>query len=189
MPPSPYQVLFFDLDDTLYPGSSGLWDAIGERISLFMVERLRIRPDEVHTLRKHYYAAYGSTLRGLLADYHVDPRDYCNFAHDLPLERYLHPDPALAAMLSALPQRKIIFTNADANHAERVLARLALRQHFSAIVDIYALGLLHNKPTPQAYAIALAVAGNPQPAACVLIEDSLSNLAPARALGITTVYV
>ena len=33
-----FETLFFDLDDTLYPPTSGLWDAIGERIETFMRE-------------------------------------------------------------------------------------------------------------------------------------------------------
>ena len=35
-----YRVAFLDLDDTLYPPSSGVWDAIGERIQIFMMDRL-----------------------------------------------------------------------------------------------------------------------------------------------------
>ena len=37
----------FDLDNTLYPHSCGLWNEIGNRINLYMIERLQMDPQEV----------------------------------------------------------------------------------------------------------------------------------------------
>ena len=90
-------------------------------------------------------------------------------------------------MLAALPGLKSIFTNADANHANRVLARLGVARHFENIVDIRVMGF-ENKPFSQAYQ-ALLNRLNAKPADCILIEDSLRNLRPAKALGITTILV
>ena len=183
-----YEVIFFDLDDTLYPSTSGLWDAIGDRITLYMTERLLIPPEEVVHRRDHYFHSFGTTLNGLRREYHVNPQDYMDFVHQLPLEQYLQADPALESMLSALPQRKHILTNSDTAHTLRVLDRLGVRQHFLTIIDIYALGFV-NKPEPEAYRIALRLAGDPPSEACVLVEDSLRNIQPAHELGMTTVYV
>ena len=179
--------IIFDLDDTLYPPDSGVWQAIGERINRYMIERLGLPPAEVSMRRDAYFRAFGTTLNGLLRDFGVDAADYLDFAHDLPLQRYLRPDPGLDAMLAALPQRKSIFTNADAKHARRVLGHLGIARHFDTIVDIWALNFV-NKPRPEAYQILLAALGA-HARECVFVEDSLRNLRPARALGMTTIWV
>ncbi len=179
--------LVFDLDDTLYPQDNGLWGAIGERINLYMVERLGLPPAEVALRRDQYFRSFGTTLNGLMQDFQVAPADYLDFVHDLPLENYLRPDPELDAMLAGLPVRKSIFTNSDAKHARRVLDRLGVARHFDPIVDIWALDFV-NKPKPGAYRVLLdrlqAQAGE-----CVFVEDSLRNLRPARAAGIQTIWI
>jgi putative hydrolase of the HAD superfamily len=179
--------LLLDLDDTLYPSSTGLWHAIGERINLYMVERLGLDPAEAPALRHRYFDAFGTTLNGLRHDFHIDPDDYLAFVHDLPLDHYLRPDPALNAMLARLPLAKTTFTNADAAHARRVLECLGVARHFTRIVDIHALDFV-NKPEPGAYTRALELIGA-QAAECVFVDDSRRNLLPARALGMLTVLV
>jgi putative hydrolase of the HAD superfamily len=183
-----YTTLFFDLDDTLYPSEAGLWEAIRVRINRYMCERMRIPPDEASALRRHYYETYGTTLRGLQIHYQIDPDDFLAYVHDLPLNAYLQPDPALRALLLALPQPKWIFTNADVAHAGRVLAGLGLEGCFQGIIDVRARGFVC-KPQPEAYPQALRLAGESEPGRCVFFDDAPRNLAPARALGIYTVLV
>jgi len=67
-----YSVLFFDLDDTLYSNTNGLWEAIRERMTDFMEERLGFPPDEIPNLRRNYFEKYGTTLRGLQINHSVD---------------------------------------------------------------------------------------------------------------------
>lgn len=180
--------MVFDLDDTLYPPGNGLWDEIGELINRFMIERVGIHPARVNDVRRQYYQTYGTSLRGLMMNYPgVSPDDYLAFVHDVDIRHYIKPNPALDEMLAALPGLKFIFTNADVNHAERVLASLGVARHFERIVDIRAMGF-ENKPLPQAYQ-ALLRHINAQPAECILVEDSLRNLHPAKALGMTTILV
>ena len=57
-------------------------------------------------------------------------------------------------MLERLELRKIIFTNADAKHARRVLSRLGIMRHFESIIDIHLLEFV-NKPDRRAYLRAL----------------------------------
>ncbi|MBN1147530.1 MAG: pyrimidine 5'-nucleotidase [Anaerolineales bacterium] len=183
-----YTTLFFDLDDTLYPSGNGLWGAISERMNQYMVERIGLPPEEVPALRKMYYQRYGTTLRGLQNHYQVDSDDYLAYVHDLPLERYLEPAPALRDLLSSLPQQCWIFTNADAGHARRVLTVLGVADYFDGIIDVRAIQFAC-KPELVAYQRALALAGNPSPTQCVLLDDSHANLAPARQAGLTTVLI
>ena len=116
-----YTDLFFDLDDTLYDSSNGLWEAIRARMNQYMVERLGLPEDEVPEIRRRYFLTYGTTLRGLQKHYRVDADDYLDYVHDLPLREYLQPRDELKMMLLSLTQHRWIFTNADANHARRVL--------------------------------------------------------------------
>src|SRR5512143_3915214 len=99
--PAPFPAMLryalFDLDNTLYPADSGLWEAIAARINLYITERMRLSPAEVTAIRRRYLTAFGTTLNGLRLEYAIDPLDYLNFVHDLPLASYLRPRPALAA--------------------------------------------------------------------------------------------
>ncbi len=182
------RTILFDLDDTLYPSSSGVWQAIGERINEYMRQRLAIPPERVPHLREEYFRTYGTTLNGLVALHHIQPEDYLEFVHDLPLEERLHPDLELRAMLESLPQRRVVFTNASRKHAERVLDRLGILSTIDAIVDILVLELC-NKPRPEAFRRALEIIGEPEPHACVAVDDMVANLQTAKGLGMTTVLV
>lgn len=183
-----WRVVFLDLDDTLYPPSSGVWQAIGERIQAFMMDRLKLTYDEATQLRRRYFEQYGTTLNGLWHHHAVDPEDYLAYVHAVPLEEMIHPDPDLSSMLRELPQKRVIFTNANRQHAERVLACLGVSAQIDVIIDLFALEMT-NKPELAAYGRALELAGETDPRACVLADDLPRNLVPARALGMTTVLV
>jgi pyrimidine 5'-nucleotidase len=183
-----FTTLFFDLDDTLYASSNGLWSAIRARMGQYMVERVGLPAEQVPALRRTYFETYGTTLRGLQKHHQVDADDYLAYVHDLPLEFYLQPAPELRAMLVSLPQTRWIFTNADAAHAARVLAILGLDGCFAGVIDVRAIQFAC-KPEPVAYQRALAIAGAPSPSQCVLLDDSAVNLAAARQMGFTTVWV
>lgn len=184
----PITHLIFDLDDTLYPPGNGLWDEIGARINQFMIDRFGVDPARVDALRSQYYQTHGTTLRGLMSEHPgMSPDDYLAFVHAVDLTKYIRPDPALAAMLEGLPHPKAIFTNSDSAHSRRVLDCLELSGHFDRIVDIRAMKF-ENKPRPGAYEALLNAVGAPA-RQCLLIEDSLRNLRPAKELGMTTMLV
>jgi len=184
----PFQYLVFDLDETLYPRRTGLMDEIGRRISLYMAARLGFSPDQAAELRRRFNTQYGTVLRGLQIEYNADADDYLHFVHDVPLEYYLAADPVLDAMLSRIPLRKAIFTNADTAHARRVTDCLGVARHFTTVVDIRTVDF-YCKPNPQAYRRLLDVLGVPGEV-CILVEDSARNLRPARELfGMTTVVL
>lgn len=183
-----FKVAFFDLDDTLYDKQSGLWDAIRQRMSLYMHERLGMSWDVIPNLRRHYFETYGTTLRGLQLHHQVDADDYLAYVHDLPLHEFIQPDPELREMLLTLPLRRFIFTNADRDHAKRVLQTLEIADCFEGIIDVRAIRF-YCKPEPQAYQIALEIAQVDDPKCCIYLDDSLVNLAEARKLGFYTILV
>ena len=89
--PMRYQLLLFDLDETLYPPTSGLWNTIAQRMQDYMVEKLGIPADRADTIRRSYFEKYGTTLRGLQANYQVDAVDFLRYVHDIPLDQVLKP--------------------------------------------------------------------------------------------------
>ena len=165
-----FTTLFFDLDDTLYPSSTGLWPAIKDRMTLYMIERVGIPADDVPFLREQYFKMYGTTLRGLQERHHVDKEDFLAFVHDLPLKDYLTPNPLLREVIGSLPTRNVVFTNADVAHARRVLTALELDDLFETVVDVNTVEP-YCKPMPESFAIAMDLADEPDPRKCVMIDD------------------
>jgi putative hydrolase of the HAD superfamily len=184
---SPFEYILFDLDETLYPRESGLMAAIIERILQFMVQKVGIPADDVPTRRRSYHQQHGTALRGLMHEYKIDPSEYLAFVHDLNLLDFLGASPPLAQMLQEIPLRKVIFTNADRPHAERVLNVLQVRPHFDQIIDIVALDY-KNKPDPLAYKQVLSLLGVSGDR-CIMVDDIPRNLIPAKDLGMTTILV
>jgi putative hydrolase of the HAD superfamily len=176
----------FDLDNTLYPLDSGLAERVSARITEFVEGVTGLPKAEAHVLQKRYLAEHGLTLRGLMDHHGVDPDAYHSFLAETPID-CLRPDPTLAAALSALPGRRLVFTNADDSHAERVLARLGLTGLFADVFHIASADFLP-KPDPECFARIIA-AHAIVPAKTAFFDDAAHNLAPAAALGMTTVLV
>jgi putative hydrolase of the HAD superfamily len=182
-----FQYILFDLDETLYPRQAGLMQAISERILLYLTQKLAIPLDDAVETKRYLYQRYGTSLRGLMVEYRIEPLEYLNFVHAVNPAGFFGPSPPLAAMLAEIPLRKVIFTNADTPHAERVLQTLQVRLHFEQIIDIQALEYI-NKPDPLAYRKVLdflGVSGEN----CIMVEDTARNLIPAKDVGMTTILV
>ena len=180
-----FTTLFFDLDDTLYPASTGLWHAIKGRMNLYMIERLGIPESDVPFLREQYFKMYGTTLRGLEERHKVDREDFLAFVHDLPLQEYLKPNPGLREVIASLPTRNLIFTNADVAHARRVLTTLQLEDLFETVVDVNAVSP-YCKPMPESFAIAMELADEPDPRKCVMIDDLARTTRAALNVGMAS---
>ncbi|TKY66012.1 hypothetical protein E2542_SST08874 [Spatholobus suberectus] len=139
-----YDCLLFDLDDTLYPLSSGIAKACGQNIKDYMVEKLGIERSKIVELSNLLYKNYGTTMAGLRAiGYDFDYDEYHSFVHGrLPYEN-LKPDPVLRNLLLSLPYRKLIFTNSDRVHAVKALSRLGLEDCFEGIICFETLNPFH----------------------------------------------
>ena len=183
-----FDSIFFDLDSTLYPESNGLWQAIRKRIDLYLQNRLGLQPEEIPEIRHRLFMDHGTTLKGLQIHYDVDPYDYLDFVHDLPLREYLAPDPKLREMLLMIPTRRWVFTNSDAPHANRVMGILCIRDCFEGMIDVWTMNPLV-KPMKAAYKFALDFVGGANPKDCALLDDSTRNLETAKEMGFFTVLV
>jgi putative hydrolase of the HAD superfamily len=175
-----------DLDNTLYPASADLFALIDERMGLFIQDLHGVDAAEARRIQKGHFRDHGTTLAGLTKEHDVDPHVFLNYVHDIPMDR-LRPDAALKSALAALPGRKIVFTNGDAPYAARVLEALGLSDSFEAIFDIHACALVP-KPDPRPYAV-LCDTLNIEPTRALFVEDMARNLRPAKAIGMTTVWI
>ncbi len=176
----------FDLDNTLYPARCNLFARVDARMTEYIGRRLDVGAVEARRVQKAYFHGHGTTLAGLMAEHGVDPHEFLAFVHDIEMD-VLEADAPLAAALARLPGRKLVFTNGDEPYALRVLDRLGLCGSFEAVHDIHAMALLP-KPNPRAYrglCDALAI----EPTTALFVEDMARNLAPAKAIGMTTVWI
>ncbi|KAG7949741.1 hypothetical protein I3843_13G077900 [Carya illinoinensis] len=141
-----YECLLFDLDDTLYPLSSGLSEACTKNIEDYMVQKLGVEEKQVPEMNHVLYKNYGTTLAGLKAiGYNFDYDDYHSFVHGrLPYE-ILKPDPVLRNLLLSLHIRKVIFSNANKAHVTKALSKLGLDDCFDVIVSFETLNPTTNE--------------------------------------------
>jgi putative hydrolase of the HAD superfamily len=176
----------FDLDNTLYPASCNLFTQIDTRMREFIADLLGLEQDEAYKLQKRFFKEYGTTLRGLMDIHGLPPEEFLDYVHEIDLSP-VDANPALNSALEALPGRKIIFTNADTGHADRVMERLGIGHHFEEVFDIVAADYVP-KPNPGVYQILLDRYGL-DPKKSVMVEDIARNLQPAADLGMTTVWI
>jgi putative hydrolase of the HAD superfamily len=176
----------FDLDNCLYPASTGLFALIDERMGAYIQRLLGCDPGEAKTVQKKHFHEHGTTLAGLMKEHGIDPTDFLEDVHDIPLDK-VESDERLARLLPRLPGRRFVFTNGDAPYARRVLERIGVHGHFDELHDIHASSY-RPKPDPYGYELLCERFGI-DPRQALLADDMVQNLAPAKALGMTTVWI
>jgi len=137
-------------------------------------------------LQKYYYQRYGTTLRGLMEEHGIGPKEFLDFTHDIDRSSLL-PDLALASAITALSGRKLILTNGSREHALRTAGALGLEAMFEDIFDIADADFVP-KPAAATYERFFerhAV----DPARAVMVEDLANNLIIPHERGMTTVLV
>ncbi|KAM1148765.1 hypothetical protein ACFX13_030080 [Malus domestica] len=213
-----YECLLFDLDDTLYPLSSGLSDQCTKNIEEFMVQKLGIEEKRVTEVNQVLYKNYGTSIAGLKAiGYNFDNEDYHSFVHGrLPYEN-LRPDPVLRTLLLSLPYRKLIFSNGNNVHVAKTLSKLGLDDCFEGVISFETLNPTKDdegcstsvfdrsclfdagiselpatpivcKPFANAYEQAFKKA-NINPQRTIFFDDSLRNIQTGKNMGLHTVLV
>ncbi|MEH3046568.1 pyrimidine 5'-nucleotidase [Sphingomonas adhaesiva] len=176
----------FDLDNTLYPARANLFALIDAKMTDYVARLLDLDPIEARRVQKQHFLNHGTTLAGLMAEHEIDPADFLTYVHDIEMD-VLEENAPLAAALAKLPGRKLVFTNGDKPYALKVLDRLGLGASFEAVHDIHAMDLMP-KPAASAYA-GLCAAFGIDPTRALFVEDMARNLKPAKAIGMTTVWV
>lgn len=176
----------FDLDNTLYPAETCLFDQIDVRMGAYIADLLGCDHAEARRVQKMYFHDHGTTLAGLMHFHGVDPYEFLAYVHDVdmaPLARA----PRLEERLMRLPGRRLVFTNGDAAYATRVMDALGITHCFEGLWDIHAMDY-KPKPEPSAYRGFVSAFGV-DPTRSVFFEDSARNLTPAKAMGMQTVWL
>lgn len=188
-PPCPLgkiETWVFDLDNTLYPSTCGLFEQVQVKMNDYICRRLAVSMEEAIALRRKYFLEHGTTMNGLMRVNRIDPHEFLAHVHDVDLS-CVPANPELVAALVALPGRKLIYTNGSVPHAERLLQHLGISGSFSGIFDIVASDFT---PKPdsipfRAFVDKYGIA----PESALMVEDMAKNLAPAAALGMSTAWV
>ncbi|KAK8958572.1 hypothetical protein KSP40_PGU015756 [Platanthera guangdongensis] len=204
---SPFDCLLLDLDDTLYPLSSGMSQACKRNIDDFLAIKCGMSIEQASSLRADLFQKYGSSLAGLMhLGYDVHPDEYHSFVHGLlPYER-IRPDPQLRELLRTIPQAKIMFTNSDRKHVSRVLERLGIEEEcFDGIICFETLNSVLYEPRPEpatlrqpptvvlkpfiaAFEAAIAIAAF-EPHRTLFLDDSEKNIRAGKIAGLHTALV
>ena len=179
-------VWIFDLDNTLYPPGSEFMTLMEGRMTEFVAREIGLPRDQARALQKRYLHEHGTTLAGLMANHGIAPEPFLTEVHDVAMDD-LVPDPALRHSLERLPGRRLVFTNGDARHADRVLDRLQLADLFEAVFHIESANYIP-KPQPRTF-LRMVERHGVVSAKAAFFEDSERNLEPAAAIGMTTVLV
>jgi putative hydrolase of the HAD superfamily len=184
----PPRTWLFDLDNTLHNASAHIFPHINRSMTDYMCQHLAIDATEASRLRQHYWQRYGATLLGLVRHHAIDPRHFLRHTHAMPdLQRMLVVERGLKAMLSRLPGRKLLFSNAPLEYTESILALTGIRRNFDAIYTVERLRFLP-KPATAGF-LRLLKNERLDPRQCIMVEDSLPNLKTAKRLGMKTVWV
>jgi putative hydrolase of the HAD superfamily len=176
----------FDLDNTLYPHEARVWPQVDERITLYLMELFGLDGMSARSLQKYFYHRYGTTLRGLIEEYEIDPYAFLDFAHDID-HSAIELNPLLGAAIERLPGRKLILTNGSRKHAENVAMKLGIYDHFEDVFDIAASDFVP-KPDRRAYEKFLKK-HVVEPDRAAIFEDIAKNLVVPHDLGMTTTLV
>ncbi|SDW29557.1 pyrimidine 5'-nucleotidase [Litoreibacter albidus] len=180
------QTWVFDLDHTLYPPEMQLFDQIEVRMANWVMKELGVDRPEADRLRAKYWREHGTTLAGLMRVHGVEPDGYLLDVHDIDFT-VLTPDPMLRRAITALPGRKIIYTNGTAPYAENVLKARGLSGLFDATYGVEHADF-HPKPDRAAFEKVFATDGL-DPTTSAMFEDDPRNLAIPHAMGLRTVHV
>jgi putative hydrolase of the HAD superfamily len=176
----------FDLDNTLYPASCNLLAQVDRRMSEYIARMLGVPQAHARHLQKAYYRQFGTTLAGLMRVHKLPPGPFLEYVHDIDVS-VVPRSPELEAAISALPGRRLIFTNGSRRHAENVAEKLGVLHLFEDICDIAALDYVP-KPERAAFDSLLRLHGV-DPATSAMFEDMPHNLEVASDIGMTTVLV
>ena len=176
----------FDLDNTLYSADSGIFQQVHDLMGKFVSNHLNIDIEDAKIIQKNYYKQHGTTLRGMMDNHGVDPDHFLAEVHKLDYS-IVGPNHKLNEELKKLQGRKIIYTNANMQHALDVLKRIELSNFFDEIYDIKMANYI---PKPELAPYEQMVAQfDIETKSSAMFDDIAKNLVPAKNVGFTSVWI
>ena len=176
----------FDLDNTLYSADSGIFQQVHQLMGKFIQEFLNIDLQKAKEIQKKYYKEHGTTLRGLMDNYGVDPDHFLEEVHKLDYSIVSSND-KLNEELKKLKGKKIIYTNANMTHTLNVLERIKLSNFFDEIFDIKMANYI---PKPEIKPYEQIIKDfDLNPSTSAMFDDIAKNLVPAKKVGFTSIWI
>ena len=176
----------FDLDNTLYPPEVRLFDQIEQKMRCFVADFLNVSLAEADMLRAKYWLSHGTTLAGMMENHAMPPDEFLRNVHEIDFS-VLPLGQNLAKLISALPGRKIVYTNGTEPYARNVLMARGLEQEFEAV---YGIEHASYQPKPRAEAFHEVFArAKVTPDTAAMFEDDPRNLEVPAHLGLKTIFI
>ena len=138
-------VWLFDLDNTLHDASHAIFPAINRNMNALITrvladQSLPSHAEAVNAVRVAYWQRYGATLLGMIRHHGVRADDFLRDAHQFDnLPGMIRAERGIQRLLSRLPGRKILLTNAPRDYAREVVRHIGLHRHFAEHVPIEAM--------------------------------------------------
>ena len=176
----------FDLDNTLYSADSGIFQQVHDLMNKFVSKHLNVERKKAKEIQRKYYKQHGTTLRGMMDNHGVDPEYFLKEVHKLDYS-IVDSNKKLNEELKKLKGRKIVYTNANLQHALDVLNRIELSNFFDYIFDIKMANYIP-KPDLQPYK-QIIKDFNLNPSTSAMFDDIAKNLVPAKKVGFTSIWI
>ena len=176
----------FDLDNTLHDTGRKLFPIINKKMNAYIQNLLNINELQASKIRQDYWIKYGSTLKGLMKNYDVNPHDFLNKTHNINNYRNLvFPAYNLIKILSNLSGRKILFTNAPKLYALKIVNHCNISQFFQ---DFHFIenSSFNGKPSKESMMRFLA---KHKIKKAYFVDDEKENLKVAKQFGIQTIWI
>ena len=183
---SNYSTWVFDLDNTLYSAETGIFDQVDKLMGEYIVKNLKIEISEAKKIQKKFFKKHGTTLKGLMDNYNIEPEHFLNEVHKLDYS-IVKPNPILKESLKNINAKKIIYTNANRTHVNAILKQLDIENIFDVIFDITDANYIP-KPEIEPYK-QLVNEYRINTKETIMIDDIAKNLVPASKIGFTTVWL
>jgi putative hydrolase of the HAD superfamily len=184
----PFTHLVLDLDGTLFnKNQTSTFAQLNRNAIALVAELIKVEPARAEQIMHGFLSQYGSTIQGLIqsrVEFNVEM--FLTRLHDIDISD-IGPDVRLREALLGVPHEIYLYTNCCQSYALRVLAQLGISDLVENIFDIHLSGYI-SKPAPASF-ITFLQHFQLDPAECLLVDDSKSNLSAAKQMGMKTLYI
>lgn len=185
------EYIIFDNDGTLYELDSGFKEAVVERMTSFLAQKLQIPKNRVAEERKRLIRKYGveSTEFVFGREYGIDYDEFVNGTYLLvPIEEHgISYDDRLQTMLQNIDIPKAVLTNNPSEFARKILESLGVEKFFEHVIGSREMSY-RLKPNREAFLRAVGITGS-NSETTMFVDDIPEFHQPAKELGMTTVLI
>lgn len=184
-------IVIYDLDDTLYNKTEEFANILDTVMAEALVYDLGLDMDiaKAKELVTESYKIYRDGGEIFYKEYGIKPQDlFIAYHKRKPVEKIV-PYDNLLAKIEKVPAEQYVFTASDRYASEKILKHLGLFEFFKdRYYSVEDFGVYKKNEDAQVYK-DFCKKINVNPADCVFVDDSYSNLEFAKEAGMTTVRI